>query len=134
MDAVTLRVLTRKSKFKFGKYSDMTVRDVLICAPYYIARTYYYCANISFADDILDEMQIMERLSKPSKDPDAYLRWLRAKSRQYSDEEREHNRFIQWHKQKKKAKAAYTRARIYEDAASRKGILQTRNQGKMNEK
>lgn len=68
MSAVLLRTLTRKSKFGFGKHADHTVQNVLDRKNKdYISWVYYNSSNITFTDDILDELDIWEenRIKKP---------------------------------------------------------------------
>jgi hypothetical protein len=66
-----LRKLTRKSKMGFGQYRDLTVQDLLDQKRgLHIVAAYYALGNITFEDDILDELGIPEdeRINKPGKD------------------------------------------------------------------
>ena len=73
MDRITLRTLTEKSTMKFGKYYDLTVRQILTLhggkALEYLRWVYYNSSNISFCVEILNEIGIHEkiRIQKPSK-------------------------------------------------------------------
>lgn len=70
-----LRTLTKKSKFGFGEYPDKTVQDLLNIKNYsYISWIYYNMSNITFTDDILDEIKIFDdrRIMKPGKKPELH--------------------------------------------------------------
>jgi hypothetical protein len=73
MDRVILRKLARKSTLNFGKYADYTVEQVLtqntIDGMRYLTWVYYNSSNISFIDDILVQLGIIEenRINKPGK-------------------------------------------------------------------
>ena len=71
MDVTRLRTMARKSVFHFGKYKMYSVQQVLDLKAYKALRYYYYyCSNISFLPDILDEIGIPEkyRIAKPGTD------------------------------------------------------------------
>tara|TARA_Y100000356_G_C11001006_1_gene153374 strand:- start:63 stop:452 length:390 start_codon:yes stop_codon:yes gene_type:complete len=71
---MALRKLTRKSQFKFGKYSDCIVQNILDLNPEYVAWVYYHSSNINFFDDILQELGITDDLiiKKPSVSEDKW--------------------------------------------------------------
>jgi hypothetical protein len=74
-DVVLLRKLSRKSTLKFGKYSELTVQDVInLTKQKYLRWVYFNCSNINFMDDILHEINIPEkfRIDKPSKNPELH--------------------------------------------------------------
>ena len=70
-DAVLLRTMTRKSKFQFGKFKDLTVQEVIDLRKYaYLRQVYYNLAGISFSDDILKTIGVFgdnfdNRIKKP---------------------------------------------------------------------
>ena len=71
MEVRRLRTMARKSVFDFGKYKSYTVQHVLDLNGHKALRYYYYyCSNISFMPDILDEIGITEkyRIAKPGTD------------------------------------------------------------------
>lgn len=71
--AILLRKLSRKSTLNFGQYADMTVQQVIDLHHHLILRWYYFnSSNITFFDDILDELSITEeyRIEKPGKNPE----------------------------------------------------------------
>jgi len=73
MEAILLRTLTEKSQLKFGKYADLTVREVInLQHPSYLRWCYFDCNKISFVDEILEELRIPEnyRIEKPGKNPE----------------------------------------------------------------
>jgi len=66
------RILTLKSRLKFGNYAQDTVKSVIgIGKKSYLRWAYYNLSHISFTDDILDEIDIPieKRISKPGKNP-----------------------------------------------------------------
>lgn len=76
MEVVNLRILTRKSFMGFGKYADIRVGEVIdnFRRKNYLRWCYFNCSNISFNEDLLDELDIAEpwRIEKPGKNPDMY--------------------------------------------------------------
>ena len=78
MDRVIYRKLTRKSTLGFGQYRDMTVADLMYTLDAYgkdyLRWCYFNCSNITFFDDILDELEIPEslRFEKPGTNPEAF--------------------------------------------------------------
>jgi len=79
---MALRKLTRKSQFKFGKYSDCTVQNILDLDPEYVAWVYFNQSNINLFDDILQELGIINDfvIEKPSVN---YDKWLEYRSQCY---------------------------------------------------
>lgn len=72
-DVVLLRKLTRKSVMNFGKYFDLTVQQCIDTKKkQYLIWVYFNMSNISFVDELLDELKIpMEyRFDKPNKNPE----------------------------------------------------------------
>lgn len=73
MTRVALRTLAEKSTLKFGKFHDLTVRQVIqlhgIKGIKYLRWVYYSASNISFNDDLLKEIGIHEeiKIEKPGK-------------------------------------------------------------------
>jgi len=79
MSATILRTLTVKSKLKFGKYKDYTVEHIFgMRKQKTLISIYFNLSNITFMDDILDELGITEefRIDKPSKDNELYKVFL----------------------------------------------------------
>ena len=75
-----LRTLTKKSLFKFGKYHDILVGDVIIREPEYIIWVYYNMDKINLEPLIIKRLGITE-IEKPGKLP-----WLgRDVYKQYKD-------------------------------------------------
>jgi hypothetical protein len=86
MKAIRLRTMARKSVFGFGKYADQSVQQLLDRKEYKALRWYYYyCSNISFLPDILEEAGITEeyRIAKPGTDPDMDERLQKRKSHRF---------------------------------------------------
>lgn len=67
------RKLAWKSTLKFGKYSDLTIQEILDAQhTRYLRWIYYNVSGINFMDDILDTIHIKEedKIEKPGKDPE----------------------------------------------------------------
>ena len=123
-----LRTLTQKSVMKFGKYSDITVKNLLdLNKTTYLRWCYYNCSEITFTEDILELIRIPPdfRIEKPSKCPDKHdelniILWGKIspwkKFRQES-----HRRRVR----KGKVMGA-TYSRIYKN---KRGYLQSKNHG-----
>jgi hypothetical protein len=69
----TKRVLTLKSKLGFGKYTDLTIQEIInLGKASYLRWVYFNYENIDFLPEILTTIQIPVeyRLAKPAKKPD----------------------------------------------------------------
>lgn len=69
-DVVLLRKLTAKSTMRFGKFADLTVQQCLDTKKRkYLRWVYFNCSNITFTDELLDELfiPVWYRIDKPSK-------------------------------------------------------------------
>jgi len=91
--AILLRKLTRKSTMNFGKYFDLTVQQCIDTKKKpYLRWVYFNSSNITFMDEILDELKIpIEfRFDKPSKNielgenleailRESYPEWVKAR-------------------------------------------------------
>lgn len=78
MSAPLLRKLTRKSKFGFGEFWDDTVERFFERGRINrLAWYYYYKSNITYTDDILEEIGIIGDLviEKPSADGSKFKIW-----------------------------------------------------------
>ena len=74
MATTLLRKLSRKSQLKFGSMADITVQiaiDLGLKEKTKLVWYYYNSSNITYMDDILDELKITEelRIEKPGKHP-----------------------------------------------------------------
>ena len=90
MATTLLRKLSRKSQLKFGSMADMTVQmaiDLGLKGKTKLVWYYYHSSNITYMDDILDELKITEelRIKKPSKHPLVFNAW---KAKSLTDKER----------------------------------------------
>ena len=90
MATTLLRKLSRKSQLKFGSMADMTVQmaiDLGLKERAKLVWYYYNCSNITYMDDILDELKITEelRIEKPNKYPLVFNVW---KVKSLTDNER----------------------------------------------
>lgn len=122
------RIMADKSRLGFGKYSDMTVRDVIKIDPPYLAWAYYCLANVSLKPEILEELGL-EPIAKPGTDEARLKAWKRKRSEGYTEEERLHGYYKIYRKQRSKAIGGYLRVR---NATSfSKAQLQAINHGHM---
>ena len=131
-DVTLLRTLTRKSILKFGQYSDLQVQNLLDLQRYkYLRWVYFNCSNISFMNDILDEIRIPLnfRIVKPSKNSDLHLKLQEEIFENYSDKAKE----IYLEKQKKIGKKIKKGKAISEiqkfENCYKKDYLRRKNQG-----
>tara|TARA_R110002020_G_scaffold319338_3_gene535238 strand:- start:2114 stop:2503 length:390 start_codon:yes stop_codon:yes gene_type:complete len=71
---MALRKLTRKSVLSFGQYGFDTIQKILDDDPQYIVWVYYNKPEITFFDDILEEVGLVGRfvIDKPSSNPDKF--------------------------------------------------------------
>ena|SRR6478752_3502373 len=79
MSVILLRKLTKKSLLKFGKYKDYTVEHLFgMKKQIDLTSIYFKLSNITFADEILDELGITEdyRIIKPSKNEQLYKEFM----------------------------------------------------------
>lgn len=79
MSAILLRKLTKKSKLNFGKYKDYTVEHLFgMKKQIDLTSIYFKLSNITFMDEILNELDITEeyRIAKPSKNVQLYERFM----------------------------------------------------------
>jgi hypothetical protein len=71
MDLVKLRTLTLKSKLGFGKYSDLTISEIIdLNHQQYLRYCYYKFESINFTIDILETIGVIKaghdnRIEKP---------------------------------------------------------------------
>jgi len=75
----SLRVLTRKSKFGFGKMKDLTMQEILnLGKKKELISTYYKLSSINFIDDILEELGIVDEwvIEKPGTDKELFVKFL----------------------------------------------------------
>ena len=124
----TLRVLSRKSKIGFGKHHDLTVADLLIADRQYLIWLYYNNAMISFASDIVDELELIP-IAKPGTDKAAHREYRKRQSEKYTEEERLHWRYRKSQISRSVAKSKL--ARVITATSFSKGELQAINHGKL---
>ena len=121
------RICTRKSRLGFGKYGELyTVGDILKIDPHYLVWCYTAMEQISFASDILEELGVAP-IKKPGTDKDAYFEWTRARSAQYTQEERMHGAAKKKLREKSRAVANLMAAK--RSTSFTKGQLQAINHG-----
>jgi len=74
MSTILLRKMTRKSKLNSFRYNGIPVELVLEKNKTYLIRMYFNCSELTFTDDILDELRIKEedRIAKPGICPEKF--------------------------------------------------------------
>mgnify|MGYP000073549205 CR=1 FL=1 len=75
----TLRVLTRKTKLRFGKWKDYTVQELLdLRRQKSLISPYYKLTSINYTEDILNELKITKdyRIEKPGSDREMYFKFI----------------------------------------------------------
>ena len=128
--AITLRVLTNKSKLGFGKYQDMTIADILKINKEYVIWVYYNVSGISFNEELLSQLEINPRIEKPGVDKNAFFKCKRQYSMaHYSKEQRMHYGACKKAIAKRHKKAVLCKAIQAEHYS--KGQLQAMNLGRM---
>ncbi|HEY4065162.1 MAG TPA: hypothetical protein VGM30_24840 [Puia sp.] len=70
MSVILLRTLTKLSRLDQGKYKGFTVGEIIKLSKIYIITAYFRYANITYTQEILDELNIRpeDRIIKPGKD------------------------------------------------------------------
>lgn len=106
MDNVLLRILTENSQWKYGKYSDLKIGEILETDKSYLVWMYYHISNISFCPELLEKLGIRP-ITKPGIDLRAYKQLKKDISAEFTDEERFHGRQKLYHKRKKQKMADY---------------------------
>ena len=82
MDTTLLRTLTWKSTLGFGKYKDLKIQEIVKVGHTQYLRWVYYCMEgISFIDDILIEIGIIDhqydnRIEKPGTNHELHEKLL----------------------------------------------------------
>lgn len=97
MENVLLRKKTKKAKLGVGRYAELTVENVLANDPSYISWVYFCVRDITFTDDILDELKIDEslRIDKPGVSRTNYYKNKDAQRDNWiAESENEHQRMI----------------------------------------
>ena len=142
MDRVVYRKLTKKSRLGYGKYADYTVQD-MFCLDWkgreYLIWSYFNLSNITFMDDILDELEIPEemRISKPGKNEDLWEKLREARARRGFEEKygvmEEKQRVIALSDRKRRQQNARMMVCIKKEVADNKkfskGKMAWKNQG-----
>ena len=75
----TLRILTRKTKLRFGRWHDYTVQDLLdLRKQKELISPYYKLTPINYTEDILIELKITKdyRIEKPGTDREMYFKFI----------------------------------------------------------
>lgn len=106
MGNVILRVLTENSQWKFGKYADLKIGDILKMDESYLVWMYYNIANISFCPELLTKLRI-HPINKPGADLRAYSKHNKEISAEFTEEQRMHGRAKRARIQKTNKKRAY---------------------------
>ena len=136
MEAIRLRTMTWKSVLSEGQYGGCTVRmaydNERSEGPSYLAWLYYHCSNISFCEEILNEIDLIPelRIEKPGKNPSMFGMW-RAHyfELHYADmSEKEYMGSANHLKAQRRKKYRLKHKQIEDRFEKTKSQLQTRNQ------
>jgi hypothetical protein len=138
MTRILLKKLTRKSIIDGGKNKGLTVQDVLNKSKSHLIFSYFNYSNITYTDDILDELRIKpeDRIQKPGKDPKKHQEYIKRNvdavvliKMQNEGKEFNMGEFVRRKKNilKAKAKAKYKSLIERERKQFSKGALQRRN-------
>ncbi len=75
------RKMTRKSIIGYGSYKHQTVERMLKFKPFDLVKMYFKLSQITFFDDILDELGITNewRINKSGTEVEKYLQFMEAK-------------------------------------------------------
>jgi hypothetical protein len=116
---MSLRKLTRKSTLGFGRHAINTIQKVLDEDPTYIVWIYYNSSEITFFDDILEEVGLVGRftIKKPSTNPDKFWDDEGRKvlvSKKLTEQEKGMNRKMRYHDKKQNIK----KGELWESKAS----------------
>lgn len=121
------RGCTRKSILGFGNYADLPVGEILKVDKIYVAWVYYNIEKVTFSEDILQELGIVERIDKPGVDRKAFYRWKDALYADIPEDKKDLAYLAKWRGRKK---AACANMRRVEKATSySKAALQANNHG-----
>lgn len=138
---ILLRTLTRKSIIDGGKNKGLTVQEVLSKSKVDLIYSYFNYSNITFMDDILDELKIYpeDRIAKPGKDPEKFEKYKDRNLRMFvkmklgvKTIEETNGAYFAYKKNytKAKFKARYKGLIERERKQFSKGAMQRRNHGK----
>lgn len=131
-NAVALyRIMTEKSVIGFGKYADMTVRQVLCVEPGYIVWMYACKEKISLCRALKDELGLPD-MKKPGVDEQVLRDWNAQRRGALSEDENRKVDMLMNIGKKRKAKAQFVSAVKAEHYTKRQ--LQAINHGHGNGK
>lgn len=133
MDVPILRKLTWKSVIRFGKYSDITVKQIYdLGHTGYLRWVYYNCSNITFVTEILECIHVykQEEIIKPGTDKgkgEYITKMLMAKN---EEKDRSRNLKNYFHFKKEKKAQLVTDEKLREKKYFSKSLLQAKNHNK----
>jgi len=110
----TLRKLTLKSTLKFGKYTDYTVQQVIdIGKKSYLAWVYYNMDRITFTEEILKDVLMLDHfINKPGKDEAYHYEHSQELNFVYISEMDEKNRMLKAKNTRKEVAGKYILSEI----------------------
>lgn len=128
-DVVLLRKLTEKSTLKFGMYGDVPIYNLLDLKKYsYLRWVYYNSSNITFLNNILEEIGITKEyyIDKPGKNTELGIELNDIKKSKMPFKSKQHiKKVIRCSKISKKMSKTTVNNFKYS-----KGSLQAKNHGK----
>lgn len=135
MDRIALRIMAPLSKYAIGKYAGCTVESLLDRDNDYIRWSYFNHSNISYQDEILSKVGILDRyrIAKPGTDPEMYER-CKANVMQYVKSKMTENQIMGMASRRKRLqKKAHAKAvkKVDDENNLSKRVLQAINHGHM---
>ena len=123
---VLLRKMTNRSVMNFGKYFDLTVQQILDTKKRkYLRWVYFNCSNITFTDELLDELFITVdfRFDKPNKNIELGEKLEEKLKESYSDDFKEKLK----KKGKRLSKAKFMKNELYSEKVTKPINLMNQN-------
>ena len=127
-----LRTLTHKSKLGFGTYDmkDLTIRQLIDCGKAReLIKMYYTLGMINYADEVLDELCITEKIGKPGKIKDNINNIVNDVYSKYLEKKTTRDMFFYESLPYMDRKAKIRK--MHFSQSNKKEILRSKNQGKI---
>jgi len=120
------RILTEKSRIGFGKYADMTVKDVMCIDLQYIVWLYACKKEISLCKELKEKLGLPD-IEKPGSNEKVLYEWKSRQSEGYTEDQCMHGLYKIARLKKKRAIGRLIRAE--RETSFTKGQLKAINHG-----